>query len=45
MVFGYLYSMTNVEREDKQILFETLNRKIERIKNDIKKYKTKFSGK
>lgn len=45
MVFGYLYSVTNVEREDKQILFETLNRKIERIKNDIKKYKTKFSAK
>ena len=42
MVFGYLYSVTNMEKEDEQILFETLNRKIERIKNDIKKYQTKF---
>ena len=42
MVFGYLYSVTNVEKEHEQILLETLNRKIERIKNDIKKYKTTF---
>ena len=42
MVFVYLYSVTNGGKEDQQVLFETLNRKIERIKNDIKKYQTKF---
>ena len=42
MVFVYLYSVTNGGKEDEQVLFETLNRKIERIKNDIKKYQTKF---
>ena len=42
MVFVYLYSVTNGGKEDEQVLFETLNRKIERIKNDIKKYQRKF---
>ena len=45
MVFGFINSVTNVEKEAEQVLFETLNRKIERIKNDIKKYKTKLSEK
>ena len=42
MVFGYINSVANVEKEAEQVLFETLNRKIERIKNYIKKYKTKL---
>ena len=42
MVFGYMNSVANVEKEAEQVLFETLNRKIERIKNYIKKYKTKL---
>ena len=41
MVFGYINSVANLEKEAEQVLFETLNRKIERIKNDNKKYKTK----
>ena len=45
MVFGFINSVRNVEKEAEQVLFETLNRKIERIKNDIKKYKTKLSEK
>ena len=37
--------MANVEKEAEQVLLETLNRKIERIKNNIKKYKAKLSEK
>ena len=43
MVFGLINSVPNVEKEAEQVLFETLNRKIERNKTDIKKYKTKLS--
>ena len=43
MVFGLINSVSNVEKEAEQVLFETLNRKIERNKTDIKKYKTKLS--
>ena len=42
MVFGYINSVANVKKEAEQVLFETLNGKIERIKNDNKKYKTKL---
>ena len=42
MVFGYFNPVGNAEKEVEQVLLETLNRKIERIKNDIKRYKTKF---
>ena len=45
MVFGSINSVANVEKEAEQVLFGTLNRKIERIKNDIKKYETKLSEK
>ena len=45
VVFGFINSVANVEKEAEQVLFETLNRKIQRIKNDIKKYKTKLSEK
>ena len=43
MVFGLINSVPNVEKEAEQVLFETLNRKTERNKTDIKKYKTKLS--
>ena len=42
MALGYINSVTNVEKEAEHVLFETLNRTIERIKNYIKKYKTKL---
>ena len=42
MFFGYFNPVGNMEKEVEQVLLETLNRKIERIKNDIKRYKTKF---
>ena len=42
MVFGFINSVANVEKEAEQVLFETLNRKIQRIKNDIKNIKQNF---
>ena len=42
MVFGFINSVGNVEKEAEQVLFETLNRKIQRIKNDIKNIKQNF---